>query len=65
MKWHESKLQVSGRERYRQAHFGRFGHCRRGTGEEYAANEKSTTPFKRGFRGADEHGAADNNALPG
>ncbi len=49
MKWHESKPQVSGRERYEQAHFCRFGHRRRGTAEGNAANEKFTTPFRRGL----------------
>lgn len=49
MKWHESKPQVSGRERYGQAHFCRLGHGRRGTAEENAANEKFTTPFRRGL----------------
>ena len=55
MKWHESKPQVSGRERYPQTHFCRFGHRRRGTAEENAANEKFTTPFRRGL----ENQAAD------
>src|SRR5690242_12610084 len=46
--WHESKPQVSGRERHEQARFCRLGHSRRGTAEENAANEKFTTPFRRG-----------------
>jgi hypothetical protein len=40
MNWHESRAQVSERERYARGHFDTLRHGRRGTADAKATNEK-------------------------